>query len=177
MDPASAAGRYSVLTRLFEMVNRLNEEQQILLLRQLDRSVLTSHLLKLIIDLSEDQQSQLLDQLSGMLSEDVPEKTITLDEREVPRRTCTITVNFEAQGHSFQDTILDISAAGVFIKTDESLAVGQGISLRFSFPGDEKENLDIEGEIVWRGPRGIGVKFFDLTPQHFERIKHFVGQP
>jgi Tfp pilus assembly protein PilZ len=156
------------------MINRLNEEQQILLLRQLDRSVLTAHLFKLIIDLSEEQQNQLLDQLSGMLSEEVPEKTITLDEREAPRKACTIAVSFKAQGHSFQDTILDISAAGVFIKTDESLKVGQGITLRFSFPDAAEEDLDIEGEIVWRGPRGIGVKFFDLTPHHFERIKQFV---
>jgi Tfp pilus assembly protein PilZ len=159
------------------MVNRLSEEQQILLLRHLDRSVLTAHLFKLIIDLSEEQQNQLLDQLNGMLSEEVPEKTITLDEREAPRRTCTIAVNFQAEGHSFQDTILDISAAGVFIKTDESLNVGQGITLRFSFPDAAEEDLDIVGEIVWRSPRGIGVKFFDLTPQHFERIKQFVDQP
>ncbi len=176
MDPTAATSRYTVLTRLFEMVNRLNEDQQIQLLRQLDRNVLSSHLFKLIIDLSEEQQNHLLDRLSEMLSQEVPEKTITLDEREAPRRSCTIAVNFETQGTSFQDTILDISAAGVFIKTDETLDVGQGLSLRFSFPGAE-EDLDITGEIVWRSPRGIGVKFFDLTPQYFERIKHFVDQP
>ncbi len=176
MDPAPAASRYSVLTRVFEMVNRLNEDQQILLLRHLDRSALTAHLFKMIIDLSEEQQNQLLDRLNEMLAEEVPEKTIMLDEREAPRRSCTIAVNFETQGSSFQDTILDISAAGVFIKTEESLEVGQGIALRFSFPSAE-EDLDIEGEIVWRSPRGIGVKFFDLTPQHFERIKSFVNQP
>lgn len=176
MDPAAASGRHSVLTRMFEMVSRLNEDQQILLLRQLDRKVLTSHLFKLIIDLSEEQQNHLLDRLSEMLSEEVPEKTITLDEREAPRRTCTIAVNFESEGNKFQDTILDISAAGVFIKTEESLEVGQGISLRFSFPEGE-EDVDISGEIVWRSTRGIGVKFFDLTPQHFERIKQFVDQP
>ena len=176
MKPAAASGRYTVLTRLFEMVNRLNEDQQIMLLRQLDRSVLTAHLFKLIIDLSEEQQNNLLDRLSEMVSEEVPEKTITLDEREAPRRTCTIAVNFETQGHSFRDTIMDISAAGVFIKTDESLDAGQGITLRFAFPGGE-EDLNIDGELVWRSPRGIGVKFFDLTSQHFERIKHFVNQP
>ena len=176
MDSGSVSGRYTVVTKLFEMVNKLNQDQQILLLRQLDRKALTSHLFKLIIDLSEENQNRLLDRLSGMLSQEVPEKTITLDEREAPRRSCTIAVNFESQGSSFQDTILDISAAGVFIKTDESLEVGQGIALRFSFPGAE-EDLDIRGEIVWRSAQGIGVKFFDLTPQHFERIKRFVDQP
>ena len=176
MDSPATSGRYTVLTRLFEMVGRLSEEQQILLLRQLDRGVLTSHLFKVIIDLPEEQQNRLLDRLGEMLSEELPEKTITLDERELPRRTCTIAVNFDTQGHSFQDTILDISAAGVFIKTDQSLDVGQGLSLRFAFPGVE-EDLDIKGEIVWRSPKGIGVKFFDLTADHFDRIKHFVNQP
>ena len=176
MDPASASGRYTVLTRLFEMVNRLDEDQQILLLRQLDRNILTSHLFKLIIDLSEEQQNQLLDSLSEMISEEVPEKTITLDEREAPRRVCTIAVDYQTQGRSFQDTILDISAAGVFIETDESLEIGQGISLSFSFP-EAEEDLDIKGEIVWRSPRGIGVKFYKLNPQHVARIKRFVDQP
>ncbi|KPJ76713.1 MAG: hypothetical protein AMJ54_10600 [Deltaproteobacteria bacterium SG8_13] len=176
MDPATASGRYTVLTKLFEMVNRLNEDQQIALLRQLDRSALTTQLCKLILDLSEEKQNHLLDRLSEMLSQEVPEKTITLDEREVPRRTCTIAVNFETQGNRFQDTILDISSAGVFIKTEESLETGQEISLRFSFP-DAQEDIDIKGEIVWRNPRGVGVKFYDLTAQHFERIKHFVDQP
>ena len=176
MDPASASGRYTVVTKLFEMVNRLNEDQQILLLRQLDRRSLVSHLFKLIIDLSEEQQNNLLDRLGEMLSEELPEKTITLDEREGPRRACTIAVNFETQGARFEDTILDISAAGLFIQTNESIETGQEISLRFSFPGAE-EDLDIKGEIVWRSPKGIGVKFYDLTADHIERIKNFVDQP
>ena len=176
MDLPTASSRYAVLTKLFEMVKKLNEDQQILLLKQFDGSALTSHLFKLIIDLSEEQQVHLMGRITEMLSEELPEKTITLDERESPRRICTIAVNFETQGNSFEDTIKDISAAGVFIKTDESLEVGKGISLRFSFPGG-KADLDIQGEIVWRRPRGIGVKFYGLTAQHFERIKHFVDQP
>ena len=126
--------------------------------------------------MASDVINHLLDRLSEMVSEEVPEKTITLDERESPRRICTIAVDYETQGHSFKDTISDISAAGVFIDTAESLDAGQGISLRFSFPGGD-EDLDIKGEIVWRSPRGIGVKFFALKPHHFERIKHFVDQP
>ena len=176
MNLTNTASQYAVLTRLFEMVKSLTEDQQVLLLKQFDGNALTSHLFKLIIDLSEDEQVHLLDRITGMLSEEVPEKTIELDERESPRRICTIDVNFETQGHSFKDTIKDISAAGVFIKTEESLEVGQGISLRFSFPGGEAD-LDIQGEIVWRRPHGIGVKFYGLTPQHFDRIKHFVDQP
>ena len=64
----------------------------------------------------------------------------------------------------------------MFIKTDESLDIGQEIFRRFSFP-DAEEDLDIKGEIVWRNPKGIGVKFYDLTANHIERIKHFVDQP
>ena len=176
MDSGSVSGRYTVVTKLFEMVNKLNQDQQILLLRQLDRRTLVSHLCKLIIDLSEEQQNNLLDRLNEMLSEEVPEKTITLDEREGPRRACTIAVNFETQGNRFQDTILDIGAAGLFIQTNESIETGQEISLRFSFPGAE-EDLDIKGEIVWRSPKGVGVKFYDLTADHIERIKNFVDQP
>ena len=60
MDSTNASGRYGVLARLFEMVNQLNEDQQIMLLRQIDRNVLSAHLFKLIIDLSEQQQNHLL---------------------------------------------------------------------------------------------------------------------
>ena len=160
---------------LFETINNLSEGQQIALLKRLHKGVLTSHLFKLIIDLSEEQQIYLLDQLQGMATDDTPETTIDLDERESPRKPCTIAVEFATEDLKYSSTILDISMVGVFIETDELLDVGQSLTLKLS-SSDSKETLEVNGEIIWRNPKGIGVKFTDLSPYRQHRLKSFVSE-
>ena len=58
--------RYRVLAHIFERVDGLSEHQQILLLKGLKKDLLRAHLLKLIIDLNEVEQDQLLNQLKEM---------------------------------------------------------------------------------------------------------------
>ena len=174
MEAASKPNRYALLAKLFELVNRLNENQQIMLIKKLHRGGLSSHLFKLMIDLNEEEQTNLLDLLKEMTSKEIPEKTINLDEREAPRKPCNITVDFLVQDQKFTDNILDISTAGVFIETDATLNIGQAMIIRFSFP--ESENIvEVGGEIVWRSPKGIGVKFYELDKEKEIHIRSFVG--
>ena len=168
-------GRYKNLARLFEMVDGLSETQQILLLKQLKKNVLSAHLFRLIIELNEEEQGRLIDQLKEMTSTEIPEKTINLDEREHPRKSCLIAVDYTSQDRTYSNYILDISASGVFIETGESLTVGQPLSIRFSFP-DADEPLVVGGEVVWSSHKGIGVKFYGLDPSQQTRIKKFILQ-
>jgi uncharacterized protein (TIGR02266 family) len=175
MPSITDRGRYQTLARLFEMVDGLSETQQILLLKRLTKNLLSAHLFKLIIELNEEEQSQLLDQLEEITSTEIPEKTIDLDEREHPRKSCLIAVDYTSQDRTFSDYVLDISASGVFIETGQSLTVGQPLSIRFSFP-DEDDPLIVGGEVVWSSPKGIGVKFYGLDPSQQTRIKKFILQ-
>ncbi len=139
------------------------------------KGVLTSHLAKLIIDLGEEQQLTLLERLKEMTSEEIPERTVDLDERETPRVPCNIDVDYTTQDQKYTNTILDISPAGVFIETDDPPEVGQKITLIFSFLTSE-DHFDVAGEIVWRSSQGIGVKFYDLSFEKQKWIRDFVGK-
>ncbi len=121
-----------------------------------------------------EEQLALLVQLKELASEELPEKTITLDERESPRKACLLKVDYQAQDNTHTEHILDISMGGVFIETGEPIAVGQEITLIFTFPNSQ-EPLKVKGEIVWRNPKGIGVRFTDINPQQVDKIKTFTS--
>jgi len=169
------SSKYMILARLFEMIDQLSEDQKLLLVKSLHKEVLTSHLSKLVIDLEEKQQLALLERLKEMTSEEIPERTVDLDEREIPRVPCNINVDYTTQDRKYTNTILDISPAGVFIETDDLVEVGQKITLTFSFPASEDE-FEIAGEIVWRSSKGIGVKFYDMSLHKQRLIQNFVGK-
>jgi len=79
----------------------------------------------------------------------------TKEKRERARSPVNIPVGFIVQGRYYDGLIKNLSKDGVFVKTSETLSVGQEISLYF-----EKENRI--GKIVWISPHGIGVKFKKL---------------
>ena len=163
-------GRYSVLVRLFELINKTSEDQQLSLLKYLHKGNLTSPVLKLIMDLPHEEQSALLVQLKEMVSDNQPEKTITLDERESPRKSCSISVDYQSQDRQHSEHIIDIGTGGVFIETTEPIEVGQELTLNFRFP-DAEDNLKVNGKIVWRNPKGIGVQFIGITEHQVDNIK------
>jgi len=170
----TVTGRYNVLLRLFELINKTSEDQQSSLLKYLHKGNLTSPVLKLIIDMAPEEQSALLVQLKEMSSEHQPEKTITLDERESTRKPCTLTVDYQSQNSEHSEHILDIGTGGVFIETTEPIAVGQELSLNFTFP-DSQDKIKVNGEIVWRNTKGIGVKFIGINQQQVDEIKTYIA--
>jgi len=167
-------GRYSVLLRLFELINKTSEDQQLSLLKYLLKGNLTSPVLKLIIDMPHEEQAALLVQLKEMSSDQQPEKTITLDERESPRKSCSLTVDYQTQDNDHSEHILDIGTGGVFIETTEPIAVGQELTLNFAFP-DSQDTIKVDGEIVWRNTKGIGVKFIDINQKQIDKIKTYIA--
>jgi Tfp pilus assembly protein PilZ len=173
-------GKFSNTARLFQLVSRMSEDKQFILLKTLLRQNLSTYLFQLIIDMNEDQQTQLLDQLTEMSYETTPARTISLDDyeasmRENPRKPCLIQVLCSVQNQTFKSYIIDISTVGVFIETNESFAKGQNIGLAFKLPGQETR-LKIAGKIAWKGLQGIGVKFIKLTADQDKRIRAFVNK-
>ncbi len=76
----------------------------------------------------------------------------TKEKREHARSPVDIPVGFIVQRCLYDGLIKNISKGGVFIKTNETLSVGQEISLYFG-----KEHMD--GTIIRVEPQGIGVEF------------------
>ncbi len=171
-------GKNSLISRLFKIVNGLSEDRQLILLKQLLKNNITNHLFKLIIDMSDYQQQVLLEELEKLPADEIPVKTVSIDENEVlmrghTRKACLISVDFSFQNSFFKGHILDISLVGVFIETDELLPVEEKIKVAFSLP-NHKKPLTLTCMVAWIGQNGIGVSFNKLTKHHEKIIKSFV---
>jgi Tfp pilus assembly protein PilZ len=109
-----------------------------------------TQLLRLINSMSEAQCQKFLKRIKTWRR--------NKDRREDPRIACAIPVDYSVEGRVFKDFIHDISAGGLFIKTQASLSAGQDITLTF-MPPEGKKPVRIDGKIERSDARGIGVKF------------------
>ena len=171
-------GRYIVTGRLFNIIDGLSPEKQFILYKQLVKDSIIPELFKLIIDLSEDEQYQLLVKLGGIVYAAEPLHTINLDDnesfmRENPRKICLIPVTCKIEERSFKSYIIDISKVGVFIESNDVFPVGQRILMAFKLP-DYNPVFKLEGRIVRSGPKGIGIKFQEITPDQEDVILTFI---
>ncbi len=159
--------------KLAEMIKNLPEEQQLILLKQLLEGNLTPTLYRLIGKMTDNQQSVLLEQL-----QEHPLKFVYLEETEIAlrghtRKSCMLSTDYKVEERNFEGFMLDISPAGAFIETGEPFTAGEQINLSFSLPSGPGQ-LNISGEILWKGMLGIGVKFNDLAHDQIEFINTFM---
>jgi Tfp pilus assembly protein PilZ len=158
---------YSIVPRIFELINDLTDDQQLDLLKQLLKDNITNHLFKLVVSIPEDQQETLLEQLKVMIQQQ--------GDREHQRKACFITVDYAVGGRVYTNYIQDISPTGVFIETSESFSVGLETLMTFSFP-DREDSFKMSGEITRTTAGGIGVKFKYESQVLQEVIEDFVAK-
>ena len=104
------------------------------------------------------------------------------DRRVHTRVTVDIEVDYKSADNFLFAYITDISAMGIFIRTNAPEPPGTRLNLRFTPPGGPQLNL--EGRVMWVNPYrpgsydninpGMGVQFVDLTPQQREQIVNLV---
>ena len=165
----------TVNLKLAETIKNLPDDQQLILLKQLLKGNLTSTLFRLIGTMSDDRQSSLLAQL-----QELPLKSVNLEETEIAlrghtRKSCMLNIDYTVEDRNFEGFMLDISPAGAFIETGEPFTAGQPIRLSFSLP-NSPGRLNINGEILWKGMLGMGVKFCDMDPKHIDLISAFMRE-
>ncbi len=163
----TSSGKYSIIARLFELMNTISEDQLLLILKQLLKEKLSTHIFKLVIDMPDEQQTALLQKL-----EETAQGISAKDRRKHLRKACLMPVEYSVQGRQFKGYMLDISTQGAFIETNDYYFSGQEIITKFSVPHYQKP-LSIGGEIVWSSQNGIGIKFGQLTAHQIEVIKAF----
>ena len=174
----SQIGEYKVTARLFNFINNLPREKQYILYKQLIKGHIREELFKLIIDLSEHEKISLLERLGEMPYQEEPIKTVNLDEnesfmRENTRKVCQIPVKCKVEDRSFKSHVIDISAVGALIESNDLFPVGQKILLSLKLP-NHPNALELTGRIVRSGPRGIAVKYQNLKRIHEELIRLFI---
>lgn len=158
---------YEIIARLYYLISNLSEEQQKGLFKQFLNGRMANFLLKAAIDMSTEQQFVFMKHL-----EEMQPKAEQPDRRRSARKDCLINVNFKIRGQKFRSYILDISQSGVFIETSAPFSSGMKMLLTFSSPQD-RQPLDLIGEIVWADSRGVGVKFLHLAEDQIQVLKSF----
>jgi Tfp pilus assembly protein PilZ len=164
---SSPIGKYNIIARLFEMMNDVSEEQLLIILKDLLRDDFTTHIFKLVIDMTDEQQALLLEALQNKTSAQKNK-----DRRGQGRKACLVPLEYNINGRTFNGYILDISAFGVFIETSDYFFSGQDIVMAFTVPTYLK-HLELDGEIVWSSQHGIGVRFTHLTQHQLDVIRSF----
>jgi len=94
--------------------------------------------------------------------------------RKHDRKDFFMIVDYSVNDQYYRDFIQDISESGVFIKTSQSLSVGQKIQMTFMSP-DYQKPFKIKGEIVRIRTDGVGVKFIIESQVQESALKSFTG--
>jgi Tfp pilus assembly protein PilZ len=142
-----------------------------------DESGVTAQLKEVIRDIAtfvenahEEHRQTLLSMLLDWRIQGLLENWRHGGRRKVPRKPGSLAVRYAIQDYVFTDFIRNISPAGVFIETPEDLATGKEITLIFSSP-EREEPIKIKGQIVWKIPEGVGVKFATASKEVEEMIE------
>jgi type IV pilus assembly protein PilZ len=101
-----------------------------------------------------------------------------LERRRRDRFEVTWSVDCETEDTFLYAYITNISEMGIFVKTDQPLAVGTRLMLRFA-PLSTEPSFKLNGIVQWINPvrplgenlnPGMGIRFESLKPEDRERI-------
>ena len=111
-------------------------------------------------------------------ADDAPESGVPSNRRTSERFDVTWAVDCETEDTFLYAAITNISAMGIFVRTEQPLAVGIRLTLRFAPPGDA-EPFTLQGTVQWVNPvrphgdnpnPGMGICFSDLSAEERERL-------
>ena len=90
----------------------------------------------------------------------------------------TINKEFESFDAFIQEYVTNISRTGVFIKTQQPLAIGTLVNLRFTVIMSDIETIEGVGEVVRveRDPPGMGVVFRELSSYSKDLLEKLLVQ-
>ena len=171
---------YNVAERLFSLIDGLSVERQFTLYRHLIRDRITAQIFKLIIDMSDAEKAQLLEEWEETPFGAEPVRTVDLDENESfmrrnYRRICRIPVRCKIGDNFFNSNLTDISLEGVYIEVQERFASGRQMEMIFGLP-NQPGTMKIQGRVIHSGPDGVGVAFQALNPDYRRFIQAFISK-
>jgi len=90
------------------------------------------------------------------------------NKRVHPRKSCSVPVDYSADGRAFKGSIKNVSVNGLFIETRQQFVPGETITLTFTLPNYFKP-LKTQATVVWNSPEGVGVEF-NLPNKYLEEF-------
>ncbi|MGD2186341.1 MAG: PilZ domain-containing protein [Desulfobacterales bacterium] len=85
---------------------------------------------------------------------------IVEDQRKHQRKPYSKSIIYATKNHLIKALTKDISPAGVFIETENTLHAGQTITL--AVPLKKAKTAKIKGQVIWSSRDGFGVKFLRI---------------
>lgn len=105
------------------------------------------------------------------------------DRRLAPRILVDIEVDYACEDTYLFAYITDMSALGIFVRTNAPEAKGTELHLRFTPPGEAKA-LSVEGRVCWVNPYrpgnmdsthpGMGIEFVNVDDRTKQRLVELV---
>ena len=174
----NSTGEYNITERLFNFIDDLSVDKQFSLYQQLIEDKVSVQLNKLIIDMSDEEKTQLLEKLGQVPFEEEPINTINLDEnesfmREDSRKDCVIEVKCSAGDRAYTGHIINISEHGVFIESTDRSPFGQSIRMAFTLP-NAPATMELKGQINRSDINGMGVVFLDMNQEQQDIIRAYI---
>ena len=80
-----------------------------------------------------------------------PRTTPGAERRQYQRILVDLEVDYRCEDTFLFAYITDLSALGIFVRTNNPEPAGTHLNLRFTLPGDERP-LELEGEVIWINP-------------------------
>jgi uncharacterized protein (TIGR02266 family) len=114
---------------------------------------------------------------------DVREGEAGAERRKWQRVLVDLEVDYGNQDNYLFAYITDISATGIFVRTNTPEPPGTRLNVRFT-PHGASEPLELEGEVIWINAfrpghsdnlhPGMGIRFIDLADDDRHRLADFV---
>ena len=92
------------------------------------------------------------------------------NQRKHSRYDCLVGVDYDISDWTYQCYMRDISEGGAYIETEQPIKVGQQLTMSLASPVLER-TCAINGTVVRRDPKGIGVRFDNMTLQQKQVIR------
>ncbi|WP_319407277.1 PilZ domain-containing protein [uncultured Desulfosarcina sp.] len=92
------------------------------------------------------------------------------NQRKHSRYDCLVGVDYDISDWTYQCYMRDISEGGAYIETEQPIKVGQRLTMSLASPVLER-TCAINGTVVRRDPKGIGVRFDNMTLQQKQVIR------
>lgn len=103
-----------------------------------------------------------------------------LDRRSADRFEVVWSVDCETEDTFLYAAITNISALGIFVRTEEPLRIGTRLRLRFA-PASAAQPLVFDGRVQWINPArpgcpnpGMGIRFVGLSLDDRERVVEII---
>jgi len=81
-----------------------------------------------------------------------------------------------ADGQSFAASTIDLSVAGIFLRTSHHIPVGHKASISLNVPSASRSSIvNLDGFVVRNDFHGIGIKFKTLDHETFSHLRTVIN--